>query len=98
MGSGVTQDKDAALVVVSAWDHDESASANPVATIEAMTKVTDVETLKDAMRQEWYTALAKPPEGEDKEAYLSPAKSEYWDDRSRKKLKRMQSEATPGPL
>jgi len=86
-------DKDAALVVVSAWDHDESASTNPVATIEAMTKVTDVETLKDAMRQEWYTALAKPSEGDDKDAYLSPAKSEYWD-RSVKKLKRMQSEAT----
>ena len=85
-----------ALVVVSTWDHDD-VSKNPIATIEAMTKVTNAEHLKDAMRQEWRAALGRLSPENEHDAYLSPTKSEYWD-RSVKKLRRMESEAIPEPL
>lgn len=82
-------DKDVALVLVSAWDHGDS-SKNPVCTIEAMTKVSDVESVRASMRQEWKAALTCAADA-DKDEYLSPMKSDYWD-RDVKKLKRMESE------
>ena len=82
-------DKEVALVLVSAWDHGDS-SKNPVGTIEAMTKVSDVESVKASMRQEWKAALTCAGDG-DNDAYLSPMKPDYWE-RDVKKLKRMESE------
>ena len=82
-------DKDVALVLVSAWDHGDS-SKNPVCTIEAMTKVSDVESVKASMRQKLKAALTCAADAENDE-YLSPMKPDYWES-DVKKLKRMESE------
>ncbi len=62
---------------------------NPVGTIEAMTKVSDVEPVQASMRQEWEASSWAADDVND--SYLSPTKSDYWD-RGMKKLKRMESE------
>ena len=84
-------DKDAALVVVSAWDHAEGME-RAVATIEHMTKVVVTDALVESLTQEWSAALTAPPVSSAAK-YFSPRKGEYWD-RPVKRLRRMESEAT----
>ena len=84
-------DKDVALVLVSAWDHDETMET-PVATIEHMTRVSDSSVMVEALTQEWNAALTAPSESSTDKLY-SPRKSDYWD-RPGRKLRRIESEAT----
>ena len=89
-------DKDYAVVLVSAWTHDPG-SARPLATIESMVKIAHVKPVQDAMMEEWKAALTNDADTTAKRkagAYESPQKAEYWE-RPVKKLRRMESEATP---
>ena len=97
--SGMLQyrlDKDVALVLASAWEVGPG-SARPVVTIEHMVKITNVDPVRNALMEEWKAVLTQEPNisaTRASGAYESPQKAEYWD-RPVKKLRRMESEATP---
>jgi len=83
-------DKDTALVLASAVDVDADTHVKTF-TVERITKVKDVDCLKQSLATEWRTVL-EPAIPDDSGHYSSPQKVEYWD-REAKRLKRMTSEA-----
>jgi len=83
-------DKDTALVLASAVDVDPDTHAKTF-TVERITKVKDVDCLKQSLKTEWQTVLEQAIPN-DPGHYSSPQKVEYWD-REAKRLKRMTSEA-----
>jgi len=83
-------DKDTALVLASAVDVDPVTQIKTF-TVEHITKVQDVDCLKQSLETEWRTVL-EPASPDDPAHYSSPQKVEYWE-RAAKKLKRIISEA-----
>ena len=67
-------------------------------TIESIVKITYVDRVRHAMMEEWKAALTRDADTTAKRAsgaYESPQKAEYWEESTRKKLRRMESEPTP---
>jgi len=83
-------DKETALVLASAVDVDPDTQGKTF-TVEHMTKVQDVDCLKQSLETEWRTVLEQAIPN-DPGQYSSPQRVEYWD-REAKRLKRMISEA-----
>ena len=85
-------DKDTALVLASAAQID-STTGEKTFIIEHISKVQQVNTLKESLQQEWRTVLLNEKASES-EQFASPQKAEYWE-RSVKRLRRMESEPAP---
>jgi len=83
-------DKDTALVLASAVDVDPTTQVKTF-TVEHITKVQDLGSLKQSLETEWRTVLEEAI-ADASDSYSSPQKVEYWD-REAKRLKRMISEA-----